>query len=206
MSNSSAGLEFLEDVNINILHALCKKGYEFIKAEKVAANVREAIFINLSGRNYIPNYRGLSGQSRRDQVIDLHNEGKKVWEIIRLTGLASSSVYGYIRDGNKTDSEPVEQSGSNTTLKVIKVHVAKALLQNGVESVICKEIVEALCIFLQKHWCGIIFTFQGAIITKQEIAQKVYEDYKSGVSRADLAIKYSLGKKVVDSIIGRHNN
>lgn len=213
MSNNSAGLEFLEDVKINIMHALCKKNFDIFEAEKIAAHVRTAIMTGLPGNNiYIPNLRGLCGKGRRQQVIDLYNDGKNAKEIIKLTGLASSTVYPYIRSRNEKPTEPAEQSGiRNNTLKEIKLHAAKSLLSNRVHPVTCKEIVESLCIFLQKNWSGIIISFataglitaEGALLSRQDQARLLFDDYNNGMSRANLALKYSLSKEQVKGAIRR---
>jgi Mor family transcriptional regulator len=205
MSKTTAGIEFLADINITIMHALCKKGLDYIKAEKIAIDVKDAIRAHFPGQNlYFPNLKNMSTEARKIQIINLYDEGKTVREIVRLTGLGCSVIYEHIRNRNKIVLDLKGLNGvENTNLAEIKLYSAKVLLREKIDPATCKEVIEALCSFIQKNWTGITFSWPGTLTTKQKRAQAVYEDYKQGMPRAELAIKYNLRREAVKSIIRR---
>lgn len=213
MSKTTVGIEFQDDIKITIMHALCKKGLDYIKAEKIASDVKDAIGAHFAGQNlYFPNLRNMSIEARKIQIINLYDEGKTVREIVRLTGLGCSVIYEHIKNRNKIVPDLKGLNGvKNTNLAEIKLYSAKVLLREKIDPATCKEVIEALCSFIQKNWVGIIFSWpravklSGKLITKLERARNVYEDYNKGMTRAELASKYNLSREAVKSIIRRMN-
>jgi Mor family transcriptional regulator len=205
--------EFLIDIAFVISKAFYKEGYDLVESESISKSVTEAVFIRFQGEQiYIPNYRGLN---LREQVVSLWNDDKTISEIARATGYSPRHVYNLINDRKNPDRRGKNNSKGSDILIEMKMSVAKAMLQKGIEPETLKKITQELLGFIQKHWGGFSFEFcqvvavkKGAkLIRKQDYRRErtgnVYEDYKKGMSYGDLSTKYCLEPPQVREIVKR---
>jgi Mor family transcriptional regulator len=162
----ASGKEFLEDAKLTVMHSLYRRRQDLKAADSFAESAQHEIWGHLEGSTiYIPNLKHF-GDSR-ERVLELHQEGKKAAEIIRITGLAQTTVYEYIRNRNRLTKriDPLMTSGMKTVAEM-KMAVAKALLKRGIIAESCKEICEEFQSFILKNWGGITFNIPKRIKLK----------------------------------------
>lgn len=200
----SPGIELLKDVKIFILHALFKKGYDLQLADDVAEAVRSEIHTKFSkSLYYIPNLKSVSPLITRGRIISLFNEGKSATEIVKLTGMASSTVYRYIRSRNRPDKSLERRPAPVMGVFIeLKMHAGRALLQGGVTPEDCKEICEGMQDFICKTWGGVNVSFP-VVGRTQERNDCIMADRNRGLSYDELAAKYSMRREQVKGVVKR---